>query len=260
MWILLWFAFILCYLLFKIHKNIQDGREWDEGLFNGGLFNEYDANNAEPHDPMLEAYISLAAMMVRKDTSSYGEKLLYLNSYFSKTFPKSHYNFGSSFVDALKNPVQPEKLAKWLNKEIHSVSERIQILYFLAGLSTVDGSMNSKEIELLRTISDLLQLSTADFDRVIAMYTQRQERERAERNQESTSARKNALTLAYRILGVSDQSPFNDIKKAYRNLVKLHHPDCFATQSLEQQKLAQQKFVEIQKAYELIEKNPLNRN
>ena len=46
-----------------------------------------------------------------------------------------------------------------------------------------------------------------------------------------------------------------EIKKAYRTLVKKHHPDRFATNSIEQQKIAESRFIEIQKAYETIEKH-----
>lgn len=45
----------------------------------------------------------------------------------------------------------------------------------------------------------------------------------------------------------------DEVKKAYRQLVKLHHPDRFASEAKEQQEIAQERFVEIQKAYELIE-------
>lgn len=87
---------------FKIKKNIDNDREWHEGLFER---NEPDSDDTS-NDPLLEAYISLGALMVRKDTSSYGEKILYLNNYFSKNFPKTHYDFGRSFTESLKNPVQ----------------------------------------------------------------------------------------------------------------------------------------------------------
>lgn len=245
------FIIILIFLgitAFKIKQNIDNDRAWHEGLFeNEGQY----SNENIPYDPLLEAYISLGALMVRNDTSSYGEKILYLNSYFSKNFPRSHYDFGRSFTESLKNPVRPQVVSKWLRRKLPSRTQRIQVMYFLAGLSTVDGAMNKGEVELLREMNLLLELSSQDFESIIAMYTQKKERNQS---QESSKPSFSALQIACKIIGVSEQASIIEIKKAYRNLVKLHHPDRFATESIEQQELAAERFIEVQKAYEILER------
>lgn len=240
--------FFLGVTAFKIKQNINNDRDWHEGLFENETHNSYENI---PYDPLLEAYISLGALMVRNDTSSYGEKILYLNSYFSKNFPRTHYDFGRSFTESLKNPVRPQVATKWLRRKLPSRTQRIQVMYFLAGLSTVDGTMNTREVELLREMNALLELSTQDFDSIIAMYTQKKERNQ---RQESSKPGFSALQIACKIIGVSEQASLIEIKKAYRSLVKLHHPDRFATDSSEQQELAAERFMEVQKAYEILER------
>lgn len=230
-----------------ISSNVRNDREWHEGLFQQN--NNYEEEI--PYDRMLEAYISLGALMVRKDTASYGEKILYLNNYFSKHFPHSHYDFGRSFTESLKNPIRPKALSKYLKRKLPHRKERMQIMYFLAGLSTVDGSMNKREIELLKEINAILDLSPKDFDSVISMYTQKQERKRRVQSSKPILSRRQ---LACKILGVSEHASKDEIKKAYRDLVKLHHPDRFASESKEQQEIAEQRFIEIQKAYEVLER------
>ena len=97
----------------KIATNVKNDREWHAGLF------ENEVRDEEPnYDRLLEAYISLAALMIRKDTSLYREKILFLNSYFSQYFPKTHYNFGRSFTESLKNPVNPKVLFKWIRRKL----------------------------------------------------------------------------------------------------------------------------------------------
>lgn len=240
--------FFLGVSAYKIKQNIDNDREWHEGLFER---NDPYTDEAIPHDPLLEAYISLGALMVRNDTSSYGEKILYLNSFFSKNFPKTHYDFGRTFTESLKNPAKPKVLTKWLRRKLPARAQRIQIMYFLAGLATVDGSMNKREVELLREMNLLLELSPQDFDSIIAMYSQKRESE-----QSSTSSKPGftAIQLASKIIGVSEYASMDEIKKAYRGLVKLHHPDRFATESKEQQELAAERFKEVQKAYEVLER------
>ena len=50
----------------------------------------------------------------------------------------------------------------------------------------------------------------------------------------------------YSILGVSHNSTEKDIKKAYRNLARVHHPDKSNVES------DKKKFMEINKAYEIL--------
>lgn len=243
------FVVLLVYVLFfgfRIYNNFKNDKEWHEGLFQRHVQNE-----EYVHDPMLEAYISIAALMVSKDTSSYREKILYLNSYFSKNFPRTHYDFGRSFTESLKNPVRPETITKWLKRKLPLEKQRLQIMYFLAGISTVDGYMNKREMDLLKEMNTLLGLSPQDLDSIIAMYTQKQERTQST---ESSKPRLSAVRIAQTIMGVSENATKDEIKLAYRRLVKLHHPDRFATDTIEQQKIAQQRFIEVQEAYEILEK------
>lgn len=231
-------------MLFKIISNLNNDREWHKGLF------EQETHSDEfSEDPLLEAYISLGALMIRKDRSAYRDKILYLNSYFSKHFPESHYDFGRSFTESLKEPVRPQTISRWLRRKLPKREQRIQIMYFLAGLSTIDGSMNARERNLLKEMNNLLNLSPKDLESIIAMYTQRRERKSTRKSSKPTPS---DLQLAAKIIGVSIHASSDEIKKAYRSLVKLHHPDRFAMDTIEQQNLAEQRFIEIQKAYELL--------
>lgn len=240
------FGFVIIILFLHVWDNIKNDRAWDHNLMN----NEQLTDEIPPHDPLLEAYISLGALMVRKDRTSYREKILYLNNYFSKYFPHSHYDFGRSFTESLKNPIQPRVISKWLRRKLPRREQRLQIMYFLAGLSNVDGAMNKREIALLKDINNLLNLSAEDFDSIIAMYTQQRKRTQSSTN---STSRVSKVELAFRVMGVAQNASQNEVKKAYRRLVKLHHPDVFATQGEVHQEMAQKRFIEIQKAYEILE-------
>lgn len=63
-----------------------------------------------------------------------------------------------------------------------------------------------------------------------------------------------ALQSAYIILGISSDVTFDELKKAYRKLVKKHHPDAVANLGDEHQKQAKEKFQQIQQAYEIVKK------
>ena len=56
----------------------------------------------------------------------------------------------------------------------------------------------------------------------------------------------------YGILGVSRDASADEIKSAYRRLAKKYHPDVYATAEESKKKEAEQKFKEIQHAYEVL--------
>ena len=58
----------------------------------------------------------------------------------------------------------------------------------------------------------------------------------------------------YEVLGVAKGASDDEIKAAYRKLAIKFHPDKYATQSLQAQKDAEQKFKEVNEAYDTIKK------
>ena len=59
---------------------------------------------------------------------------------------------------------------------------------------------------------------------------------------------------AYKILEIDSSSSIEEIKKAYRMMVKKYHPDKLQSKDPALIKGAQEKFQEVQKAYETIQK------
>ncbi|NLM00762.1 MAG: DnaJ domain-containing protein [Treponema sp.] len=60
------------------------------------------------------------------------------------------------------------------------------------------------------------------------------------------------LSNAYMILGVKKEDSAKTVKNAYRQLVRIYHPDVLKGLSNEQKKIASEAFLRIQKAYEKV--------
>ena len=66
------------------------------------------------------------------------------------------------------------------------------------------------------------------------------------------------MTDPYKVLGVNPDASDDDIKKAYRELVKKYHPDNYANNPLAD--LAEDKMKQINAAYDLIQKQRASGN
>lgn len=58
----------------------------------------------------------------------------------------------------------------------------------------------------------------------------------------------------YKVLNVPEDASMEEIKKAYRNLAKQHHPDRYVNESDEVRAEHERKFKEINEAYEALQK------
>lgn len=195
------------------------------------------------------AYIYLSSEMILRDVVDVRDKTGFVHSYLSRIFPDSKKDLEESLRYALDNPIPPKKIAVWIHTHLDE-DDRIQVMYFLAGIAFIDGSLNSRERNLLRFLQNQLEISPKAFDQIIAMHTQQRRQEKKVRK----TSGKTSKQLALEILGVSEYASWDEIKKAYRSLVKKNHPDRYARDSRQQQEIAQKRFIEIQKAYEFLEK------
>lgn len=217
----------------------RHARYWRKGIFPQSL--------KPTEDNYLEAYLALGAKLMLMNYQESKEKIQFINQYFNRYFPKATYNFGDSLLFSLKYPIRTETITEWMKIHLKDEGSRSQIIYFLTGLALINGRMNASELNFLKQINADLGLSSDNLTKIIAIYAAYSEHRKEKETAKSESGSKK---YAYEILGVSKNATQEEIKKAYRELVKLHHPDKFATGTESQQKMAAEKFVEIQHAYE----------
>lgn len=110
---------------------------------------------------------------------------------------------------------------------------RLQLLAFLAEIAKADGSIHPNEASAMRNIAMLLGFNTRIVDQLLSLGGSN-------------------INDAYKVLGVSPDATDDEVRKAYRNLVRQHHPDRVATLGEDVKEAAKKKMQEINEAKERI--------
>lgn len=178
--------------------------------------------------------LALASMVIKADGKAKQSELDYVRAQFVQFFGKERANQTFRiYNDSFKNsPISAVEIGHFLATKTR-YEARLQMLDFLFRIAKADGKVSPSEIEKLHEIAGHMRIGVADFNSIKAMFVAQTD-------------------SAYTILEVSKSSSDAEIKKAYRNLVKKHHPDRLRNLGPAAEKAAKEKFQRIQQAYEAI--------
>ena len=115
-------------------------------------------------------------------------------------------------------------------------SQRLQLFHYLVQIATADGVFSKSEKSVLEAIGAVIRLNNSDINSVIAMFY------------------KETDESAYAVLGISPNATDDEVKSAYRRMAMKNHPDKVSTLGPEVQKAAEEKFRQVQEAYETIKR------
>ena len=132
-----------------------------------------------------------------------------------------------------------------------TIYERLITLKFLFDIAHADGAISAEELSCIQRIAALLNISRMDFESMKSMYMGGYQ---YQQGGGYSAPRVENLDNDYRILELSPDATDEEVKKAYRELAKKHHPDKVNHLGDDVRKAAEEKFSRLNQAYERIKK------
>ncbi len=226
---------ILGFIFGSMYDSMQSGSYAYQGTTTGSG-SGYDPSQAttRPGDFGVSLVI-LAASVMKADGTVMKSELEYVKAFFIRQFGiEGSERYVLLLRDVLKQDVRTDEVAAQI-RSFMEYSSRLQLVHFLFGIAGADGQFSETEVNLIQQISRQLGLSLGDYTSIKAMFVK-----------DSSSA--------YQILGLTTAATDEDVKKAYRQMAVLHHPDKVGHLGEEVQHAAKEKFQQINAAYDQIKK------
>lgn len=236
-----WIAAIIGYSIFRFPGAII-------GFLLGSLFEGSSSSNGGRRNIFTQSkqgvspaefelnLLSLASLVIKADGIVNQKELDFVRQYFVQAYGKEQANatFKVFNEEIKKKQLSAQKIAAFLRNKMRYES-RLQIIHFLFSVAKADGQISDSEVREINNITGFLGINHRDFESIKAMFFS---------NPDS----------AYKILEIEKTANPDQIKKAYRTMVKKYHPDKLQHMDEVYRNGAEEKFRKVQEAYEQIQK------
>jgi DnaJ like chaperone protein len=201
-------------------------------MFDGMNSGKYEYGKTQTGDFAVSLLVLTAAVM-KADGAAKKSELNYVKRFYENNFGAER---AGQYIKMLGELLKQELDVRQVGMQIGQFmdySSKMMLLQYLFGITQADGDYHPKEVEMVHVISGYMGIGQKDYESIKAMFIK------------DTGS-------AYQILEVSPDVSDEDLKKAYRELAKKHHPDKVAHLGEEVKRAAEEKFTKLNAAYEAI--------
>ena len=209
------------------------------GYYIGKSFFDGTNDSAQAYELSL---LILSSLVIKSDGRIAKSELDYVKKFFIDTFGIRKANkyfqiFNKLNRQSLASQLRP--VCQQLTSSINH-SSRLQIIHFLFGVSASDNDIHHNEIDLIKKIAGYLNVNNYDFESIKSMFIDH--------------GSSGGLEKWFKILEIDKSASDEEVKKAHRKMVIKYHPDKLQAVGKDIVKLAEEKFLLVQQAYEEIMK------
>lgn len=177
----------------------------------------------------------LSSVVIKADGNQDQRELDFVRQQFVNMYGSERANHAFKLFKGINQQQIPVRQVCMQIQQMMDHPSRLQLLHFLFGIAKADGMVTENEVTQIYTISGYLGISSRDFESIKAMFY-------------------NSKDNAYKILEITKEATVDEIKAAYRKMAKKYHPDKVIHLGEEHRKGAEDKFRQVQEAYEKLQK------
>ena len=188
-----------------------------------------------PRGDFSMSLLVLSAAVMKADNKIVKAELDYVRGFFIRQFGEEE---GSRLILMLREILKQEIRLQEVSSQVGQYmdySSKLTLLHFLFGIAAADGEYHPDEVAVIESIAGYMGISHQDFTSVRAMFIK-------------------DTNWAYTVLEITPDASDDEVKKAYREMAKKHHPDMVAQLGDDIKRAATEKFQKISAAYEEIRK------
>lgn len=176
----------------------------------------------------------LASIIIKADGKQDQRELDFVRQQFRNMYGKERANHAFELFKRIsKQNISMRQVCLQI-KQMMDHASRLQLIHFLFGIAKADGHVSDDELSHIHTMSGYLGISHKDYESIKAMFY-------------------NSYDNAYKILEIEKSASDDEVKRAYRKMAKKYHPDRVVHLGEEHQEGAEEKFRQVQEAYEQIQ-------
>lgn len=176
----------------------------------------------------------LASIVIRADGKQDSREMDFVRQQFVGMYGKDRANHAFKLFKELNKQEIPVRQVCLQIRQMMDHPSRLQLLHFLFGIAKADGIVVESEVKSIETIANYIGISLRDFESIKSMFY-------------------NSSNNAYKILEITKEATDIEIKAAYRKMAKKYHPDKVIHLGKEHQQGAEEKFRQVQGAYEQLQ-------
>jgi DnaJ like chaperone protein len=195
---------------------------------------ESDHRDTTTGDFVVSLLVLVAAVM-KADQRVMQSELTFVKGYLVRTFGESETTEMLRMLrNILKQPIPVKEVTRQIRTRMDYPS-RLELMHLIFGIALADGRITDPETIQLEQIAIDLGIRPADIQALKNMFIR-------------------SMDWAYRILEVDPKAPNEQVKKAYRQQALKNHPDKVAYLGEEIRLRAQEKFQQINEAWETVKR------
>lgn len=220
-------------------SNGNDGPLLGEGRSRRRRRTTYRSPHQRPQTQSGDFEVSLlilASIVIKADNKQDQRELDFVRQQFVSMYGKERANKAFRLFKGINKQKNISKRQVCTQiRQMMDHASRLQLIHFLFGIAKADGHVSEVEMQEIYTMSGYLGISNRDYESIKAMFY-------------------NSVDSAYKILEIDKSATVDEIKKAYRRMAKKYHPDRVVHLGKEHQEGAEEKFRQVQQAYEQLQK------